>query len=153
LRIGLGILAGELEEQFLADGGHFELSPMYHALSFEDLLDLINVAAAFPGVLPPAMLEQISRRALSARRWLRAMSHPDGRIAFFNDAAFGVAPETWLLEAYAERLNIGNDAKLGRCEFLKSSGYVRASAGPAVLLADLACIGPDYLPGHAHADT
>lgn len=27
------------------------------------------------------------------------------------------------------------------------------SVGPAVVIADLARIGPDYLPGHAHADT
>jgi uncharacterized heparinase superfamily protein len=33
------------------------------------------------------------------------------------------------------------------------SGYVRVARGPAAALLDVAPIGPDYLPGHAHADT
>ena len=33
LRTGLGILRKQLPEQILRDGGHFELSPMYHSLS------------------------------------------------------------------------------------------------------------------------
>ena len=36
---------------------------------------------------------------------------------------------------------------------LAESGYVRADTGHAVVFIDLAPIGPDYLPGHAHADT
>ena len=44
LELGMKILKTELEEQILADGGHFELSPMYHALALEDVLDLINIA-------------------------------------------------------------------------------------------------------------
>ena len=41
---GLGILARQIPEQILADGGHFERSTMYHALALEDILDLINVS-------------------------------------------------------------------------------------------------------------
>ena len=37
---GMNILKKELPEQFLSDGGQFELSPMYHALAVIDLLDL-----------------------------------------------------------------------------------------------------------------
>ena len=36
---------------------------------------------------------------------------------------------------------------------LKDSGYVRLQAENAVLIADIGPIGPDYLPGHSHADT
>jgi uncharacterized heparinase superfamily protein len=36
---------------------------------------------------------------------------------------------------------------------LADSGYVRLQCGPSVLLADVARVGPDYQPGHAHADT
>ena len=36
---------------------------------------------------------------------------------------------------------------------LKDSGYIRLVHGPAVALLDVAPVGPDYLPGHAHADT
>ena len=48
LRPGLAILEGEIAEQILADGGHFELSPMYHALILEDLIDLVQLAAIIP---------------------------------------------------------------------------------------------------------
>ena len=41
---GLEILDGEIEEQFLPDGGHFELSPMYHCILLWDLLELIHLA-------------------------------------------------------------------------------------------------------------
>src|SRR5690606_4238812 len=30
---------------------------------------------------------------------------------------------------------------------------VRMAAGAAVMIADVGRVGPDYLPGHAHADT
>jgi uncharacterized heparinase superfamily protein len=36
---------------------------------------------------------------------------------------------------------------------LAQSGYARADAKNAVLLVDVAPVGPDYLPAHAHADT
>jgi len=36
---------------------------------------------------------------------------------------------------------------------LPSSGYSRVSKDDAVALIDRAAVGPDYLPGHAHADT
>jgi uncharacterized heparinase superfamily protein len=41
---GLAILKEELPEQILTDGGHFERSPMYHAIILEDLLDLVNLS-------------------------------------------------------------------------------------------------------------
>jgi uncharacterized heparinase superfamily protein len=36
---------------------------------------------------------------------------------------------------------------------LDASGYVRLAAGEFVLITDVGRIGPDYIPGHAHADT
>jgi uncharacterized heparinase superfamily protein len=39
------------------------------------------------------------------------------------------------------------------CTHLESSGYVRLAAKNATAILDTAPIGPDYLPGHAHADT
>jgi uncharacterized heparinase superfamily protein len=88
------------------------------------------------------------------RRWLKVMTHPDGEIAFFNDAALGVAPSSAALEAFAARLGLDvvrdpTDAVVT----LEPSGYVRARLGPACLLCDCAPVGPDHQPGHAHADT
>jgi uncharacterized heparinase superfamily protein len=156
LATGLGILERELAEQILADGGQFERSPMYHALALEDLLDLLNLvrccapaqssAAALPVGLEP--------RASRMLHWLRCLSHPGGALARFNDTAEGIAPATIELERYAAALGVVAAPAPGEGVLpLQPSGYVRATRGAAVALLDVAPISPDYLPGHAHADT
>jgi uncharacterized heparinase superfamily protein len=86
LRRGLALMQTETAEQVLADGGHFERSPMYQAGFMEDILDTICVMQAY-GRNVGAEWNHILARMLV---WLEAMSHPDGRIAFFNDSAFGI---------------------------------------------------------------
>jgi uncharacterized heparinase superfamily protein len=155
--LGARILDAELPEQILPDGGQFERSTMYHALAVEDVLDLCNLAEA-AGVRAGSALGHVGascrERVASMRRWLDVMSHPDGEIAFFNDAAFGIAPSPTELDRYAERLGCPHTAPvpLG-LTWLESSGYARLSTETAVVLVDAAPVGPDYLPGHAHADT
>jgi uncharacterized heparinase superfamily protein len=154
LRLGSEILAREIDEQILPDGGHFELSTLYGALALEDALDLINLERAFPGVEDLQGLGgRLGTLVPQMGRWLSAMSHPDAEIGFFNDSAFGIAPAPPELETYAARLGLTYETPATGITWLKSSGYVRMQAGPAVLLADVARVGPDYLPGHAHADT
>jgi uncharacterized heparinase superfamily protein len=153
LDLGLRIFDREMPEQILADGGHFELSPMYHSILFEDVLDLINIATAagMRNRVPHAGWRDVATRMAG---WLRAMTHPDGRIAFFNDSAFGVAAEPVDLHAYAARLGVREVAPdRGPVQSLTSSGYIRLESARAVALLDVARVGPDYLPGHAHADT
>ncbi len=147
---GLALHRRQLDEQVLSDGGHFERSPMYHATMLEDLLDLINLARA-SGVVSAARLQYWTATANRMRSWLAAMTHPDGEIGLFNDAAFGIAATPAALEAYAARLRLGPIEPSPA--WLNPSGYVRLAKGDAVALIDVAPIGPDYLPGHAHADT
>lgn len=149
---GMAILSTELPEQILADGGQFELSPMYHALAVEDALDLINLAQAHPGKLTD-LEKDCSARLPSMLHWLRTMCHPDGQISFFNDAAIGIAPSPAELEGYAQRLCVAADYREAGGTHLERSGYVRMVLEKAVLIADVARLGPDYLPGHGHADT
>ncbi len=156
LRQGLKILDAQLAEQVLADGGHFERSPMYHAIVLEDVLDLINISTSFPGVVRQTTVAALRDAAARMLRWSHAMMHPDGGIAFFNDAAFGVAADTAELSAYAERLGIEGwraDGRIGGFTALEQSGYIRLVQGPLTVLFDAGPVGPDYLPGHAHADT
>jgi uncharacterized heparinase superfamily protein len=86
LNTGLKIIAQEVPEQVLPDGGNFERSPMYHAIFLEDLLDLINLTDRYPGVIRKEHAEQWRATASKMLKWLAAMCHPDGEIAFFNDA-------------------------------------------------------------------
>lgn len=154
---GLAILGRELPEQILRDGAQFERSPMYHALALEDMLDLCNIAAACPDVVNVSGSPPVAgwrARVPDMWRWLSAMTHPDGEISFFNDAAIGIAPTASALGAYATRLGLSAPDFAGPgATVLEPSGYVRVERGAAVALLDVAPVGPDYLPGHAHADT
>jgi uncharacterized heparinase superfamily protein len=158
LVIGLQIIAKELPEQVLPDGGNFERSPMYHAIFLEDLLDLINVAGAYPTVIGPEVVCQWKAIATKMLGWLEALCHPDGEIAFFNDCAIGIAPPYAEIKEYASRLGVFADKlpKSFSCisvSLFPDTGYIRLNTENAAAFLDVAPIGPDYLPGHAHADT
>lgn len=154
LETGVQILREQLPEQILTDGAHFELSPMYHAIVLEDVIDLLNMASLHRDEpLSRVLSTELSTRIPAMLDWLLAMSHPDGKIAFFNDAAFAIAPETKDLCGYAQRLGFAATPPSARLIHHRPSGYVRMEQPNAVLIGDLASIGPDYLPGHAHADT
>jgi len=154
---GLYVLDQQVAEQILLDGGHVERSPMYHAIVLADMLDLLQLDNVFPGLLDAARVQRWRDIASKMLRWMRIMTHPDGELAFFNDAAMGVAPRYCELQDYAGsvamQLEEVKNEEIQPIEALAHSGYVRLQRGAAVLIADVGEIGPDYQPGHAHADT
>ena len=151
---GINILEREIGEQILPDGGHFELSPMYHALMTEDILDLIAITDCYQ---MPSLLQRrglLARTAGAMLNWLETMCHPDGQISFFNDAALGIAPSLEDLKSYANSLGLMQaDSVDTVLKQLPDSGYYRADIGKFSLLADMADVGASYIPGHAHADS
>lgn len=171
LRIGLHVLGREVPEQIQPDGGHFERSTMYDALALEEMLDLCNIGACYSESLSNERREQLAGWRLRIPKmvdWLHTMCHPDGEISFFNDAAMGIAPSVAELTAYAARLGFStrtatvperssapnpDSTSFVRILRLHESGYVRLASQDAVALLDVAPVGPDYLAGHAHADT
>jgi uncharacterized heparinase superfamily protein len=159
LKTGLDIYTKELDEQILQDGGNFELTPMYHVIMLVDLLDLINLWAAYPNKVSASVVQKTKQVITKMIGWLKIMSHNDGEISFFNDSAFGIAPKTSVVLDYATKLgaytplvNVVSSETL-RLFDLKSSGYVAVKSDEYSLIADLAQVGPSYQPGHAHADT
>lgn len=152
LELGLKIYRKEVDEQVLDDGANFELTPMYHAIFLEDLLDIYQLAQIYD------QLEVINHQHLAAKiismlQWLDAMTHPDGEISFFNDATFGIASQYAKLLDYAQQLGMNVAASdLVDC-YLKPSGYVSVQRPTYKFLMDVAEVGPSYQPGHAHADT
>lgn len=150
---GLKIVSDELREQVLLDGANFERSPMYHAIFLEDMLDLINLAQVFPDTISEVNVTLWRQVVPSMLFWLNGMTHPDDEIAFFNDAAIGNVPSPVKLNAYAARLGLWAESIHARTTHFTDSGYLRLSSGHALALIDVAPVGPDYLPGHAHADT
>lgn len=153
LEKGLSILRREIKEQFLNDGGHFERSPMYHSILLWDLLDLINLATTTNASALKTEVVNWRRVAEKALIPLEIMSHSDGKIGFFNDAAFEIAPEKKDILSYANRLNIKTRLESERVKTLKDTGFSKIFFPSYCLVFDHGLIGPDYLPGHAHADS
>jgi uncharacterized heparinase superfamily protein len=159
LQRGWDCFTEQVLEQFLSDGGHYERSPMYHALCLADCLDVLSLTAQSPiaaRVRPEAM---VHARIRSAALFLRDICCPDGEIPLFNDAAFGIAPTPRELLAYAQRV-LPADLRPcfpqpQHCELIdkQPSGYFGFRHGTDWLLVDCGPVGPDYQPGHAHCDT
>ncbi len=141
------ILEQELEEQILKDGGHFELSPMYHQIMLFRLLDCINMVHN-NSWKDDNLLTFLLSKAQIMLGWLENISYRNGEIPLFNDSTNRIAPTTNQLFEYAQRLNI----KRKEVE-LKESGYRKISKEHYECIVDIGEIGASYIPGHAHADT
>jgi uncharacterized heparinase superfamily protein len=127
---------------------------MYHSIFLEEILDLINISQVYPKAIQERQVNEWIKKLNDMFRWLDTMTHPDGEISFFNDSAAGIAPNLNELINYAQRLGIKYTAyKFNTVTNLSHTGYVRLTSRNAIALLDVAPIGPDYQPGHAHADT
>lgn len=137
---GMTGLLYELEIQVLADGMHYELTPMYTAQVLRDMLEIRAVLRKMGGA--PKVVDDVVRKLGTA---LGFFVHGDGRLGQFNDGAE-------LDEAYVAqllRLSGAEDAP----EVLPAAGYARLVRGGTLVLFDAGKVGPDENPGHAHADT
>ncbi len=144
------LIQAELKEQILSDGGHFELSPMYHQIILDRLLDSVNLLQnneQFSG--QEKLLNFIQQKAISMLGWLNNMTFSNGDIPHFNDSTTGIAPTSKQLFDYADRLKI---IKKKSPTKLSSSGYRRYNGKNYECIVDVGTVGPDYIPGHAHAD-
>lgn len=139
------ILREELMEQILPDGAHFELSPMYHQIILDRLLDCVNLLLNNGG---DPLLQLLIDKSSAMLGWLRQITFRAGSIPLLNDAAEGIAPVSAELFEYARRLDLAE-----RTVPLKDSGYRKVSGNRFEMVMDVGNIGPDYIPGHAHSDT
>ena len=137
---GLAILACELPEQVLADGGHIERSPMYQARLLGVLLRLERIGGAVGALVRPY------RERLATA--LATMTHPDGDIALLNDSALGMLP---MSRALLQRAGVPPSPDQPFA--LPETGYYGARTGRGhYVICDAGPLGPDYQPGHGHAD-
>lgn len=156
LHTGLRIMVAEADEQVLADGGHFERSPMYHGIVLEDYLDVVNLAQSNPGLIADDALARLAATARRAASFLADITAGDGRIPLFNDSAFGITRDPADLLDYARRVlgDLAVEEGAGpRRICLPDTGYFGYRRGGDSLMLDCGPVGPDYQPGHAHCDT
>ena len=102
---GIRILNEQLKEQILNDGGHFERSPMYHCIILEDLLDLNNLSISNKFISEKNLEKNLKFYSRKMLVWINKISHPDGKIPFFNDATFGITSEISFLREYYYKMN------------------------------------------------
>lgn len=121
----------QANEQVLADGGHFERSPMYHV---EVMKDFQMLEALLVDPMARHAIHEVSGRMHEYIGWL---VHPDGRIAQFNDGS-------------AESI-VASPRSGGR--YLGDVGIMAWHGDPWTIFFDVGEIGPGCQPGHAHADT
>jgi hypothetical protein len=146
-RLGRRLLAGELKEQILADGAHYERSPSYHCQVMADLLECRVGLGDDP--LRPALDRALEAMAAVARCY----THPDGGVALLNDGGLNLAqPPAALLGTYAALLGRPPPAPPDGPFALAEAGYFGLRRGGDYLLVDCGPLGPDYLVGHGHAD-
>ena len=141
------ILLEQLEEQILDDGGHFELSPMYHQIMLFRVLDCINLAQN-NNWKNRELLDLLGSKAKIMLGWLNTITYENGNIPLLNDSTNKIAPTTKELNDYAFTLEL----KTQKSE-LFSSGYRKIKNEHYECIVDVGNIGPDYIPGHAHSDT
>lgn len=135
---------GQIREQILPDGLHYERSILYHKIILEDLLRVHTALAhrAEAGKLLPVIMRMAGA--------LASVSCGFGRTPLFNDAGDNVAKDTEsLLEAV--RNIAGSGVSCDRTVF-EDSGYYKLYAGAYALLFDCGQTGPSYMGGHAHCD-
>ncbi|ULA68952.1 MAG: HeparIIIIIN domain-containing protein [Nitrospira sp.] len=153
---GRRILSSELEEQFLPDGGHFERSPMYHSISVLDYLDVLNLMHSSRANIPFTEIDRFTLRMNQALEFLDDICLPDKEIPLFNDSALGIAPPPPDILAYGSHIT-GYELRPPPCDLTVTpkpdTGYYVLRDGTDMMIIDCGAVGPDYQPGHAHADT
>jgi len=148
------LLGEEIDEQILKDGGHFELSPMYHAAVLEDLLDVYNLVVNNPSVFEQyhGLLPKVQTTIALMLEWLEDMSFGN-TLSYFNDVSQNEAPTLLELRAYAAALHIPFHSHVPKLlKVKKDSGYSIISLQSIRLIVDHGKMGPAYLPAHAHCD-
>ncbi|MDO4502173.1 MAG: alginate lyase family protein [Coriobacteriia bacterium] len=141
-------LEGQLEEQILQDGVHFERSLMYHKLVLEGILRISFVLRQIDGSEP----EILRTKASSMLDAMVSLEKGMGKTPFFNDSADGVSKSCSQLSAAC--LSI---FQLEACDAVADfpfAGYYKlySDDGRFALMVDVGEPGPPYMLGHSHCD-
>jgi hypothetical protein len=140
----------ELSEQILSDGGHFERSPMYHAVVLEDVLELIGF---FRSCSVDTSMLPFDRIRTMAPAYAR-LSRPDGTLHRFNDSADdGAPPRPRLLRQVKAILEEDLFTPDGAWSLPATGyfGFLDSQLGERMVV-DCGPIGPRHQPAHAHCD-
>lgn len=148
-RVGQRGLEREVAQQVLADGGHYERSPTYHASILADVLRVLAAERA-RGVALSASVRVKARAMLGA---LHTLYRPDGTPHLFSDATLDMAPSPDTLRALAIQADVDMPAPPPPVSSLPDSGYyVCVRDDGSRLITDCGDLGPMVQAAHGHCD-
>jgi uncharacterized heparinase superfamily protein len=141
---GLVLLRDQIEEQILPDGGHFERTPLYHAIVLEDLFEVRLLL----GPAAPAWLREAVLRMAGFLEW---MLHGDGDLPLLGDTWLGEVEPGRLLREARELPEAAQG--LPRPQGTeRASGIVVLARGDRKVVLRAGPHGPAWQLGHAHGD-
>ncbi len=148
-RQGYDILMGQLDEQILSDGGHYERSPMYHFIVLETVSMAYKALLVVKSDLELAALRAVLMRMCTFGRGMLF----DGQFPLWNDSAYGIVehPEQ-VLQDVSVLLGVESPESPVGVTIFEATGYVSYRADRWSWTVDMGPGGPDFLMGHAHND-
>jgi hypothetical protein len=163
-----GQLARVFPEQVLADGFHYERTPMYHVWVLTDLLDCLHWLEQEKLDFPAGKLKTVAAKMLDT---LAAFRHSSGQLPMFGDSSLPQTPDPAALLAYGQQvlsegpapaaggliesslLSGASSAPVSLSHFPQAGFVVFRQVHPAAsLVLDCGDLGPRALPAHSHCD-
>lgn len=146
---GRHILERAASNQFFEDGGHFERSPMYHAIVCQRYLSAHSLLSAVGEAS-----EEITKCGADSVRFLERLRPPDGRIPLLNDSVFDEALPLEDCLSYAREVGLGDGlakTESDGADALTDSGFYWLGDGADRMLVAAHEIAVPHVPAHAHA--
>jgi uncharacterized heparinase superfamily protein len=137
---GLHMLAEELAEQILPDGGHVSRNPEAVLSIASDLLSLMDAMTQRDLIIPTTI-----RRALDRMMpMIRFAMHGDGKLALFNGG-------TEAIDGWAHTLLTYDTGRSRTAQHATQSGYHRINCGVSQMIVDAGIAPPPRVSTGAHA--
>lgn len=111
-----------------------------------DLLEILSLLEAGP------LRDRLEAALARTAEGVTVLTHPDGKVALFNDGRLDLAYDPAVLLDALEKLGLARPVREDGRFALAEAGLYGLIKGDEYLVIDCGPIGPDALIGHAHGD-
>ncbi len=144
------LLLTELKKQITSDGAHYELSPMYHNLILQRLLELISLLKHNKNLSEESTIKLLIKYADKMLGWANKITiSKKNIIPQINDSVQGICHSIKTLNNFAGKINISSAVNHN----LSDSGFRIMENEHLRVLIDISEIVSKNQPAHSHADT